>query len=140
MATTTESGFLGSNTNPTPFIPHPKEVEAFEHALKQPEFRAMLAEYAKEVSDPDNQKIYRKEMSEMEAQRGYMATFYTPQPGYVIKTRVLSCQNDQDEDSALGFGTLNIYDLAHLDFMDFMISGKKVFKSLICINFIHLLH
>ena len=105
MATTTESGFSGPNTHPTPFTPLPKEVEAFEHALRQPEFRAMLADYAKEVSDPDNQKIFRKEMSEMEAERGFMATFLQPQPGYVIKTRVLSCQNE-DEDNAFGFGKL----------------------------------
>ena len=105
MATTTEkSGFSDANTRPTPFTPHPKEVEAFGHALRQPEFRAMLAEYAKEVSDPENQKLFREEMSELEAQRGFMATFLQPQPGYVIKTRVLSSCQSEDEDSALGFG------------------------------------
>ena len=64
----------------------------------------MLAEYAKEVSDPENQKLFREEMSELEAQRGFMATFLQPQPGYVIKTRVLSSCQNEDEDSALGFG------------------------------------
>ena len=106
MATTTDfkSGFSDANTSPTPFKPHPKEVEAIGHALRQPEFRAMLAEYAKEVSDPENQKLFREEMSELEAQRGFMATFLQPQPGYVIKTRVLSSCQNEDEDSALGFG------------------------------------
>ena len=106
MATTTDfkSGFSDANTSPTPFKPNPKEVEAIGHALRQPEFRAMLAEYAKEVSDPENQKLFREEMSELEAQRGFMATFLQPQPGYVIKTRVLSSCQNEDEDSALGFG------------------------------------
>lgn len=107
MATTTESGFSGPNTRPAAFTPNPKEVAAFEAALLQPEFRAMLADYAKEVSDPDNQKMYRREMSELEAERGFVATFLQPQPGYVIKTRVLSCQNE-DEDVSEGFGKLFI--------------------------------
>merc|ERR1711988_144973 len=67
-----------------------------------------LAEYAKEVSDPENQKLFREEMSELEAQRGFMATFLQPQPGYVIKTRVLSSCQNEDEDSALGFGKIFI--------------------------------
>lgn len=62
------------------------EVEKIGEALKQKEFRQLLIDYCEEISDPENRKLYEKEITELENQRGVDITFITPEPGYVIKT------------------------------------------------------
>jgi len=62
------------------------ELKTIGEALKTEEFRNLLAEYCKEVSDPENLKTYQKEITELERQRGVDVTFINPDPGFVIKT------------------------------------------------------
>ncbi|XP_063238230.1 protein kintoun [Bacillus rossius redtenbacheri] len=65
-----------------------EEVERIGEALKSEDFRKLLAEYAEEVSDPANIKIYQDEITQLEKERGVDVTFINPEPGYVIKTSV----------------------------------------------------
>lgn len=97
MATIFNSHFAGPTTSPGALKPTAREVEALGHALQQPEFRAMLCEYVQEVNDPANREQYIKEMTALEAERGNAVTFLNPQPGYVIKSRVLSTKDDCDD-------------------------------------------
>lgn len=104
MATIFESNFAGQTNSLGALKPSAREVEAFGQALQQPEFRAMLCEYVQEVNDPANREQYIKEMTALEAERGNAVTFLNPQPGYVIKSRVLSTKDDSDLDSFGGVG------------------------------------
>ena len=91
--------FENSKNHATTRRPTASEVEAFGEALKKSEFRAMLVDYVKEVQDPENQKQYRAEMAALEAERGFHVTFLTPKPGYVIKTRVVSSLEVDDNEA-----------------------------------------
>ena len=74
------------------------EVQAIDKALQDPTFRAMLVDYVHDVQD--NQDQYKAEVRKFEAQQGFNVTFLQPQPGYVIKTRVLSsADNVGNEDN-----------------------------------------
>ena len=64
-----------------------------EAALRQEDFRRMLADYAREVGDADNRAIYEREVAQMERERGFEVTFLHPSPGYVLKTANL--RNDE---------------------------------------------
>lgn len=65
-----------------------EELETITDHLKKDEFRKLLIEYAEEVSDPENRRIYEKEIAQLEKERGVDVTFVNPEPGYVIKTSV----------------------------------------------------
>ncbi|KAF7399366.1 hypothetical protein HZH68_007958 [Vespula germanica] len=65
-----------------------EELKNITECLKKEEFRKLLIEYAEEVTDPENRKIYEKEIAQLEKERGVDVTFVNPQPGYVIKTSV----------------------------------------------------
>lgn len=65
-----------------------EELKNLTECLKKEEFRKLLIEYAEEVTDPENRKIYEKEIAQLEKERGVDVTFVNPQPGYVIKTSV----------------------------------------------------
>ncbi|TGZ51150.1 Protein kintoun [Temnothorax longispinosus] len=65
-----------------------EELRNITDCLKKEEFRKLLIEYAEEVTDPDNRKIYEKEITQLEKERGVDVTFVNPEPGYVIKTSV----------------------------------------------------
>ncbi|KMQ96926.1 protein kintoun [Lasius niger] len=65
-----------------------EELENITECLKKEEFRKLLIEYAEEVSDPNNKRIYEKEITQLEKERGVDVTFVNPEPGYVIKTSV----------------------------------------------------
>lgn len=62
------------------------EVDRFTKAFKSDEFRGLFAEYCKEISDPENRRIYEAELKQFEAERGIDVTFITPEPGFVIKS------------------------------------------------------
>ncbi|CAH1277735.1 DNAAF2 [Branchiostoma lanceolatum] len=62
------------------------ELTRFEKAFKSEEFRKLFAEYAEEISDPENRKRYEAEITAMERERGTDVTFINPEPHYVIKT------------------------------------------------------
>ena len=64
------------------------ELKDLTDCLKKEEFRKLLIEYAEEVSDPENQKLYQEEITQLEKERGVDVTFVNPEPGYVIKTSV----------------------------------------------------
>lgn len=62
------------------------EVNRIGEALKKEEFRKMFIDYCEEISDPENRKLYEKEITQMEKERGVDVTFINPVPAYVIKT------------------------------------------------------
>ena len=66
------------------------EMTRLTEALKKEEFRKLLAEYAEEISDPENRKKYEEEISALEAERGKDVKFIHPEPGYVLKTTSVS--------------------------------------------------
>lgn len=63
-----------------------EELKNLTECMKKEEFRKLLVEYAEEVTDPENRKIYEQEITQLEKQRGIDVTFVNPEPGYVIKT------------------------------------------------------
>ncbi|XP_018311794.1 protein kintoun isoform X2 [Mycetomoellerius zeteki] len=65
-----------------------EELKNITDCLKKEEFRKLLIEYAEDVADPDNRKLYEKEITQLEKERGVDVTFVNPEPGYVIKTSV----------------------------------------------------
>lgn len=65
-----------------------EELDNITECLRKEEFRKLLIEYAEEVSDPDNRRIYEREIAQLEKERGVDVTFVNPEPGYVIKTSV----------------------------------------------------
>lgn len=62
------------------------EVNRIGEALKHEEFRKLFKDYCEEISDPENRKLYEKEITQLEKERGVDVTFVNPEPGYVIKT------------------------------------------------------
>ncbi|XP_013383361.1 protein kintoun isoform X1 [Lingula anatina] len=64
------------------------EIKRLTNALKNEEFQKLFAEYAEEISDPENRKRYEEEIAQLESERGMDITFVNPDPGYVIKTTV----------------------------------------------------
>ena len=67
------------------------EISRIEKALKDEEFVKLLGEYANEINDPENKKRYEAEITQIEQERGMSVVFINPKPGYVIKTKNLSC-------------------------------------------------
>lgn len=64
------------------------ELQSIADAMKKPEFRKILTEYANEMNDPSIRRQHQEELTQFEKQRGYDVTFINPEPGYVIKTSV----------------------------------------------------
>lgn len=64
------------------------ELDRFSTAFKSSEFKKLFAEYCQELNDPENRRLFEKELTELEAERGIKVTFINPEPGYVIKTSV----------------------------------------------------
>lgn len=64
------------------------EVERLGSALKDKEFRKLLVDYVEELQNPENKKLFQKEVTELEKERGNDVTFINPVAGYVIKTSV----------------------------------------------------
>ncbi|XP_029637546.1 protein kintoun [Octopus sinensis] len=66
----------------------PEEMKRFGEAMKKEEFRKLLAEYAEEISNPENRKKYEEEITQLENERGMDIKFITPEPGHVIKSLI----------------------------------------------------
>ena len=64
------------------------ELERIGKALKDKEFRKLFSEYAEEISDPENRKLYEAEIQQLERENGMDIKFINPEPGYVLKTSV----------------------------------------------------
>lgn len=62
------------------------EIQAIAKALEKEEFRKLFAEYAEEISNPENKKKYEEEITLLEQERGMNVQFIHPEPGYVMKT------------------------------------------------------
>ena len=61
------------------FSIHLQEVEQLKKALQKDEFRKLLVEYAKEISDPENRKRYEEEIAQLERDRGQDVKFLHPE-------------------------------------------------------------
>ncbi|NXY81682.1 KTU protein, partial [Alcedo cyanopectus] len=48
--------------------------------------RALLAEYAAELNDPEQRRLYEEEVTALERERGVEIRFVHPEPGYVLRT------------------------------------------------------
>ncbi|XP_018411753.1 PREDICTED: protein kintoun [Nanorana parkeri] len=64
----------------------PEELERFKSAFQDVRFRELFAQYAEEISDPENRRRYEQEISEMERERGMDVQFLHPEPGHVLHT------------------------------------------------------
>jgi dynein assembly factor 2 len=65
-----------------------EEIKRIETALKDEKFRKMFIEYAEEISNPENRRIYEEEIAMLENERGMDVQFVNPEPGHVLKTAV----------------------------------------------------
>ena len=65
-----------------------EEIKRIETALKDEKFRKMFVEYAEEISNPENRRIYEEEIAMLENERGMDVQFVNPEPGHVLKTTV----------------------------------------------------
>ncbi|XP_028294217.1 protein kintoun [Gouania willdenowi] len=64
------------------------EVCRLAEAFKDENFRNMLCDYAKEISDPENKRLYEEELKLLEQEKGNIIEFIHPEPFKVIKTSV----------------------------------------------------
>ncbi|XP_071972099.1 protein kintoun [Engystomops pustulosus] len=65
-----------------------EELERFKVAFQDARFRELFAQYAQEISNPENRRRYEQEISEMERERGVDIQFIHPEPGHVLQTSV----------------------------------------------------
>lgn len=65
-----------------------EELQRFKAAFQDARFRELFAQYAKEISDPENRRRYEQEISEMERERGMDIQFIHPEPDHVLQTSV----------------------------------------------------
>lgn len=65
-----------------------EEINRFTKAFKNDEFKRLFADYCKELTDPENKRLYEAELTQLEAERGIDIKFINPEPGFVIKTTV----------------------------------------------------
>ncbi|XP_064541487.1 protein kintoun [Drosophila montana] len=64
------------------------EFDRIRQALSNEEFRKLFFDYVDEIQDPENRKLYEKEITQLEKERGVDVTFIHPQPGFVVKTSI----------------------------------------------------
>ena len=65
------------------------ELSRLNKAFKDEKFCKMFAEYAEEISDPENRRRYEEEIALLERDRGMDVKFIQPEPGYVLKTATI---------------------------------------------------
>ncbi|XP_065611729.1 protein kintoun [Cyrtonyx montezumae] len=63
-----------------------EEAERLQRAFRDERFRALLAEYAAELADPEQRRLYEEEVTALERERGVEVRFIHPTPGYVLRT------------------------------------------------------
>jgi dynein assembly factor 2, axonemal len=54
------------------------EFSRISEAMKNEEFRKMFISYCEEISDPENRKLYEKEIKQLESERGVDVEFINP--------------------------------------------------------------
>ena len=63
-----------------------EELDNITDCMKKEEFRKLLMDYADEINDPENRRLYESEIKQLERERGIDVTFVKPEADYVIKT------------------------------------------------------
>ncbi|XP_042669678.1 protein kintoun [Centrocercus urophasianus] len=63
-----------------------EEAERLQRAFRDERFRALFAEYAAELADPEQRRLYEEEVTALERERGVEVRFIHPTPGYVLRT------------------------------------------------------
>uniref|UniRef100_A0A8C3JSJ8 Protein kintoun n=1 Tax=Calidris pygmaea TaxID=425635 RepID=A0A8C3JSJ8_9CHAR len=63
-----------------------EEAERLQRAFRDEQFRALFAEYAAELADPEQRKLYEEEVAALERERGMEVRFVHPEAGYVLRT------------------------------------------------------
>ncbi|RMB98499.1 hypothetical protein DUI87_24713 [Hirundo rustica rustica] len=63
-----------------------EEAERLQRAFRDERFRALFAEYAAELTDPEQRRLYEEEVAALERQRGVEVRFVHPTPGFVLRT------------------------------------------------------
>ncbi|KAM9190914.1 protein kintoun [Mergus octosetaceus] len=63
-----------------------EEAERLREAFRDPRFRELFAEYAAELADPEQRRLYEEEVTALERERGVDVRFIHPTPGYVLRT------------------------------------------------------
>ncbi|XP_061854834.1 protein kintoun [Colius striatus] len=62
------------------------EAERLQRAFRDEQFRALFAEYAAELADPEQRRLYEEEVAALERERGVEVRFVHPEAGYVLRT------------------------------------------------------
>ncbi|KAM6131170.1 LOW QUALITY PROTEIN: protein kintoun [Pterocles gutturalis] len=63
-----------------------EEAQRLQHAFRDEQFRALFAEYAAELADPEQRRLYEEEVAALERERGVEVRFVHPTAGYVLRT------------------------------------------------------
>ncbi|XP_054017602.1 protein kintoun [Dryobates pubescens] len=63
-----------------------EEAERLQRAFRDEKFRALFAEYAAELADPEQRRLYEEEVAALERERGIEVRFVHPAAGYVLRT------------------------------------------------------
>lgn len=63
-----------------------EEAERLQRAFRDGRFRALFAEYAAELTDPEQRRLYEEEVAALERERGVSVRFIHPTAGYVLRT------------------------------------------------------
>ncbi|KAM6073976.1 protein kintoun [Chlamydotis macqueenii] len=63
-----------------------EEAERLQQAFRDEQFQALFAEYAAELADPEQRRLYEEEVAALERERGMEVRFVHPAAGYVLRT------------------------------------------------------
>ncbi|XP_014741353.1 PREDICTED: protein kintoun [Sturnus vulgaris] len=63
-----------------------EEAERLQRAFRDERFRELFAEYAAELTDPEQRRLYEEEVAALERERGVEVRFVHPTPGFVLRT------------------------------------------------------
>ncbi|XP_066407390.1 protein kintoun [Molothrus aeneus] len=63
-----------------------EEAERLRRAFRDEQFRALFAEFAAELTDPEQRRLYEEEVAALERERGVGVRFVHPTPGFVLRT------------------------------------------------------
>ncbi|XP_037993821.1 protein kintoun [Motacilla alba alba] len=63
-----------------------EEAERLRRAFRDERFRELFAEFAAELTDPEQRRLYEEEVAALERERGVEVRFVHPTPGFVLRT------------------------------------------------------
>ncbi|XP_066177556.1 protein kintoun [Sylvia atricapilla] len=63
-----------------------EEAERLRRAFRDERFRELFAEFAAELTDPEQRRLYEEEVAALERERGMEVRFVHPTPGFVLRT------------------------------------------------------